>query len=74
MPQQDRRADLAAEARRGFPSIYPGASVIRPGTDQLGFASGDSIHCRSSEAGEVVYHKETKNVLCSYSPQKLGFF
>lgn len=30
--------------------------------------------CRRSEAAVSMYHQQTKNILCSYSPKKLGFF
>lgn len=45
-----------------------------PGADQVGSAANDSTLCRSSEATVSVYHQQTKNLLVSYSPKKLGFF
>lgn len=45
-----------------------------PGADQLGAAADDSTLYRRSEAAVSVYHQQTKNVLISYSPKKLGFF
>ncbi|MPY54260.1 hypothetical protein FPZ41_39195 [Streptomyces sp. K1PN6] len=45
-----------------------------PGADQLGSATDDSTLCRRSEATVSVYHQQTKNLLVSYSPKKLGFF
>jgi hypothetical protein len=46
----------------------------RRSADQLGFAADDSTLCRRSEARSDVYHQQTKNLLVSYSPKKLGFF
>ncbi|WP_329225710.1 hypothetical protein [Streptomyces canus] len=45
-----------------------------PGADQLGPAVDGSTFCRRSEATVGVYHQQTKNLLVSYSPKKLGFF
>ncbi|MET7347063.1 hypothetical protein [Streptomyces mirabilis] len=45
-----------------------------PGTDQLGSAADDSTPFRRSETTVSVYHQQTKNLLVSYSPKKLGFF
>lgn len=42
--------------------------------DQLDFPSSDIARYRRSGAKEALYRKETKNVLVSYSPKKLGFF
>ncbi|WP_405784669.1 hypothetical protein OG512_41715 [Streptomyces sp. NBC_01378] len=42
--------------------------------DQLDFPASDiARYCRSG-AKEALYRKETKNLLVSYSAQKLGFF
>lgn len=45
-----------------------------PGADQVGSAADDSTLCHRSEATVSVYHRQTKNLLVSYSPKKPGFF
>ncbi|MFI1727845.1 hypothetical protein ACH40E_01100 [Streptomyces acidicola] len=34
----------------------------------------DLLYIYASEATVSVYHQQTKNLLVSYSPKKLGFF
>lgn len=45
-----------------------------PGADRINLALGISTPCRRSGARSDVYHQQTKNLLVSYSPKRLGFF
>ncbi len=45
-----------------------------PFTDQRSPDGSHSRHCSRSAPLSARYHQQTKNVLCSYSPKKLGFF
>jgi hypothetical protein len=45
-----------------------------PGADRISMALDVSTLCRRSGARSGVYHQQTKNLLVSYSPKKLGFF
>lgn len=45
-----------------------------PYTAQPHFTTYAFTHFRRSEAVKTMYHQQTKNLLVSYSPKKLGFF
>lgn len=45
-----------------------------PGADRLSLAIDVPALCRRSGARSGVYYQQTKNLLVSYSPKKLGFF
>jgi hypothetical protein len=45
-----------------------------PGAGQFRSSPSDFIHFRRSEVHVTVYRQQTKNLLVSYSPKKLGFF
>jgi hypothetical protein len=45
-----------------------------PDTDQRGSAAAEFTHSQRSDAPVSLYHPKTKNLLVSYSAQKLGFF
>ncbi|MFB7708958.1 hypothetical protein [Streptomyces sp. NPDC056105] len=75
---------LGRACRAGLLAMEPSAHLVLggqaiqrrsgPGMDQLDSPSSDIARYRRSGAKEALYRKETKNLLVSYSAQKLGFF